>query len=153
MSTTQSLAVAGLLDESDHLATAALALAFVRHPPTESLLVGLALGGVAIDADHLPVEFGSSILTDGTGRPYTHSLMTVAAAAIAAGLTSGRVFRFAAGVSLGLASHLLRDMGTGGVPLAWPFSKENVEIPYLAYAALLSLAAVVAWARLRVRSR
>ena len=37
----------------------------------------------------------------------------------------------------GVATHLLRDLATGGVPLWWPVSPRRVAAPYALYAALL----------------
>jgi inner membrane protein len=51
------------------------------------------------------------------------------------------------GLAIGLAGHLLRDVGTGpGVALLWPASDSSLHVPFGIYLALLAaLAAVAAW--------
>src|SRR5581483_11130565 len=79
-----------LLDEPAHLATALLLLAAFGLGPLRRYAVAVALGTVLIDLDHLPAYLGSDVLTQGTPRPYTHSLTTVLAVlALAAILRSG----------------------------------------------------------------
>ncbi len=39
---------------------------------------------VLVDVDHLPLQFGSSVITAGTARPYTHALWLVAVLIVAA---------------------------------------------------------------------
>ena len=74
--------VVGFCAHPCHLATAMIVLGALtrwRGHPTDSRFVWAMLGAsVLIDLDHLPLEFGSSILTAGTPRPYTHALWVVA---------------------------------------------------------------------------
>jgi inner membrane protein len=137
-------AVAALLDESAHAATALLLL-HAFHPRTSrqaALAVGLA--AILIDADHIPLDFfGWQFLTLGTARPITHCLLSVAAClALARGLP-GRHRHIAIAVAFGLAAHLSRDMATGGVPLLWPLTSAASRYPYPAYVAILTVAASV----------
>jgi membrane-bound metal-dependent hydrolase YbcI (DUF457 family) len=120
-------------------------------PLRRAAVLGAVAGGCLIDADHLPYTlFRSEALTEGTVRPYSHSALTVAVLAVA--LAAARRRRAAivlASALIALASHLGRDAATGGVPLAWPASEDNVTLPYEAYAAAL----VVAGAAVAVRAR
>lgn len=144
------LALSGLLDEAAHLATAIVAVAALRGAPRSRFVLAALVSSVLIDTDHVPASvFGWDLLTDGTPRPYSHSLLSVLLAlALAAGLT-GRRRALAAGIGFGIAAHLLRDLSTGpGVALLWPASWSAVTVPYLGY-----VAAVTALALAGVRRR
>jgi membrane-bound metal-dependent hydrolase YbcI (DUF457 family) len=136
-----------LCDEAAHAATAALILSNWRtvratEPPRDFVAATLA-AAVLIDLDHVPHElFGSAVLTEGTNRPYGHTALTVAlAAAAAVSQRNGRGRRLASAVGLGVALHLVRDVGTGGAPLLWPLGRRTVSYPYPVYLALLLAAA------------
>ncbi|MER3436598.1 MAG: hypothetical protein C4346_02680, partial [Chloroflexota bacterium] len=109
-----------VVDETAHLATALLVLLGVAPRMSLLRLSGTVIGGTAIDVDHLPAMAGSLVLTEGTNRPYTHSFLTVVLLIILGVALPAWIREFAWGASLGVASHLLRDMATGGVPLLWP---------------------------------
>jgi len=144
--------VLGPLDESAHVATAALLLGggVVLAPPR--FLVGVVLGAVAIDVDHLLLLVGSDAITAGTPRPYSHSLpLVLGALALAAPPTRARLVFL--GIAAGLVAHLLRDMVTGGLPLLWPLSGISVVVPYEAYAAALGAGALGALLAAATRSR
>lgn len=133
----------GALDEPAHLATAGLVL--LNLPPQgRAFVVAALVASVAIDLDHLPLELGSSVLTEGTPRPYTHSLVGVAAiAALTLALT--RRGPVAAGVLTGLLAHLMRDVATGsGVSLAWPLTAAAAGAPYALYLAALAVLTALA---------
>ncbi len=70
-----------LVDEPCHLATALVILGAITRvrgtPPKPAFGWTMLACSVLIDLDHLPAEFGSSILTAGTARPYTHALWVV----------------------------------------------------------------------------
>lgn len=141
-----SYAVLGLLDEPAHLATGALAVATIALAvgglPRPAWIAALA-STVLIDVDHLPDVLGTQILTAGAPRPYTHSLTTVAVLAVAAIAVRGRsVSPGLAGAALGVAAHLLRDLGTAPVALWWPVSSDGVSVPYIVYAAVLAATVV-----------
>lgn len=155
-----SFAVLGLLDEPAHLATSLVLLAAITamagwrgaRPPA-AFAAGLVLAGNLMDVDHVPEVLGSDALTAGTPRPYSHSLLTVVILT-AVSLTARRSGRrrgsaVAAGAAVGVAGHLLRDLGTAPVALLWPVSDRGLTIPHSAYLAVLALATVVAcwWPR------
>jgi hypothetical protein len=86
--------------------------------------VAVVAGSMFIDADHLPSELGHEWLRHGgSGRPYPHALVTLAAVAV--------VSRAAA---VGLAVHLWRDLTDAetGVRLLWPLSNRELKVaPWL----------------------
>jgi membrane-bound metal-dependent hydrolase YbcI (DUF457 family) len=113
------------------------------------------VGSVAIDLDHIPLLLGSDAFDGPLVRPYTHALWTLAllaAAALALRRLRPRATAaaLAAGATLGLASHLARDLATGpGLNVLWPASEAVVRAPWALYAALVAAAALVVVARAR----
>lgn len=141
-------ALLGALDEPAHLATTGLVLLCIGVGRREFVAAAL-VASVAIDLDHLPMRFGSDVLTAGTTRPYTHSLVGALAITVVVLIVTRRTI-LAAGVVTGLLAHFLRDAATGGgLALWWPFSDRAVQAPYPAYAALLT--GFAAWAALARR--
>jgi inner membrane protein len=143
----------GLLDEPAHLATAALVL-LALGVRDRTLAVTALVASVAIDLDHLPQELGIDLLTRSTARPVSHSLVGLAVLTATAAAVGGRR-AVAAGVALGIAAHLFRDLATGGgVPLLWPLTSRELEMPYALYAVLLgALAAAIANKRIPALKR
>lgn len=119
-----------LSDGAAHIATALAvsipAMPFVEH---KARLAALAtLSAVTIDLDHLVAARSVRLIPCMTmpERPASHSLLTVSVVSYAAerlwpGTQSGLA------LTLGLGSHLLRDLATGGAPLFVP--RRIVEIP------------------------
>jgi inner membrane protein len=138
----------GLTDWAAHAATAILALALLPRV-TRRFAIGALIGAVLIDLDHLPQYLGTDILTKGTPRPYTHSLLMLSLVALAAWRTRGDLSVFLAGAAFGLVTHLIRDMAepgqNGGVALFWPISDWGVTLPYVAYAAAVIIMFLLAW--------
>jgi len=129
-----------LTDEPAHAVTAVLVVAavytLVRRPWDRRILVSALLGGTLIDVDHLPAAFGCDIVTAGTDRPYSHSLLTLGALVVVVICTAGTRRERCGVACLALASHFARDfVDGGGVPLFWPVSKHGVTMPYVLYAA------------------
>ena len=147
-----------LVDEPCHLATALVVLGAITRwrgrPPSQRFGWTMLSCSVLIDLDHLPLEFGSSILTAGTPRPYTHALWVVVvlvAAATAARYWSRRASApvaravpvMLAGAAWGVSAHFLRDIATAPMSLWWPISNTAVQVPYWWYmAALLVIVAM-----------
>ncbi len=141
------LPVLGVLDEPAHLLTAWLVLAtFSARTTALRLLPWVLAGAVLLDLDHVPVFLGLDVSATPSGRPVTHSLVTVAALLVAAAAV--RRWRLPlTGLAVGTATQLLRDLCTGpGVPLFWPLGAD-VRLDYLAY--VLVLTALVAAGTLR----
>jgi membrane-bound metal-dependent hydrolase YbcI (DUF457 family) len=142
----------GAVDEPAHLATGLLfllaLLTLVRtRRPALSFVAAAAVASVALDLDHVPGLLGWHGLTQGTPRPYTHSLVTPVVLIAVGELAGGRAKPIAFGAAFGVCAHLFRDLCTGpGVALAWPLSDAAVRFPYMVFAAglLLTAAAVVA---------
>jgi membrane-bound metal-dependent hydrolase YbcI (DUF457 family) len=134
---------AGPLDETAHFLTGALVLAAVGAYMDRSFAVGLLAASVLIDLDHVPGRLGIDWITNGTQRPYTHSLLTVAVGSVAALLWRSRR-SLLLGVILALAFHFLRDMSesrASGVPLLWPWSYHSYTSPHWIY--VVSMGAVL----------
>ena len=107
---------------------------------------------VLIDMDHVPGRLGVDVLTAGTPRPYTHSLLTIAVVLVGA-LLWRRRRDVLLGVALGLGIHFLRDLAEpgSGVALLWPFSDRSFNVPHASYVvAMLAVVAVDAY-RCRVQ--
>jgi inner membrane protein len=147
----------GLVDEPCHLATALVVLGAITRvrgmPPHPKFGWSMLACSVLIDLDHLPLEFGSSILTAGTPRPYTHALWVVLvliAGTVAARRWSRRTSapRAAAtalilgGAAWGVSAHFLRDIATAPMSLWWPVTTAAVEVPYWCY--VLALLVIIA---------
>ena len=147
----------GLLDEVAHLATALVILGALvrirRAVPDRRFGWAMLIWSVLIDVDHLPLEFGSSVLTNGTPRPYTHALWTVIAVTVAwagAQFLAARSRRtrpataelILAGTAWGLAVHFFRDLPTGPISFWWPVSDMPVQVPYWCY--VVALAVIIA---------
>jgi hypothetical protein len=141
-----------LMDEPCHLATAMIVLGALTRwrgrPPSRWFVWAMLSASVLIDLDHLPEQFGSSILTAGTPRPYTHALwvaVVLAAATVATGrrhratggTRAGIVTAIAAGATWGVSAHFLRDVATAPIALWWPVSSAGVQVPNWWYLAVL----------------
>lgn len=144
-----------LVDEPCHLATAVIVLGALTRwrgrPPGRCFAWAMLSASVLIDADHLPLEFGSAAWTAGTPRPYTHALWVVAALALAAaaarrrppGARARTVAAVAGGAAWGVAAHFLRDVATAPIALWWPVSSVGVSVPHAWYLAALAVLAVL----------
>lgn len=147
-----SFTVRATLDEPCHQATGLICLGavtrFLGRPPLPPFGWALLIGSNAIDLDHLPLEFGSPVLTAGTPRPYTHALWIVAVLALAA-LAARRLSRCAgtpafattacalSGAACGVSDHFLRDVATAQMSMWWPITNAAVEISYWWYLAAI----------------
>ncbi len=132
-----SIIVVGVLDEVAHVATALIWAQLLATHLMRPFVFGAMAGGTLIDLDHLPMFIGWTALIPVTYRPYTHSLITVAVILLVA-LRLSEVRREAfLGATFGLATHLVRDMATGGIPLFWPLTIQMAYLPYPLYAAAI----------------
>ncbi len=101
------------------LAVALPASSFVREPERFLLVAGVS--STAIDLDHVVAARSVKLASCMTmpRRPASHSVLAVGGLAyLAERLEPGRQTELA--VTLGLGSHLLRDLVTGGAPLFMP---------------------------------
>ena len=140
--------VLGLLDKPAHVLTAWLVLAALTARTTAlRVLPWVLAGAVLLDLDHVPLFLGLAVTATASGRPVTHSLATVAVL-LALGLAVRRRRSALAGLAVGAATQLLRDLSTGpGVPLLWPALSADVRLPYVCY--LLVLVALTGAATVR----
>lgn len=121
-----------LFDGLSH-SSAALAVTLPAAPlvpdPGWFIAAGLA-GSLVLDLDHVVAAQSVRLERCMTmpGRPPTHSFLFVLLASVAlAGLRPWRGLGL--GLFLGLGSHLLRDLGTGGVPALHPRRVYAVAYP------------------------
>ena len=136
------------LDETAHALTTLLVLWAIGGPLYEQMLAPALVASVAIDADHIPGELGSQVLTAGTPRPYTHCLLTIILVVVAARLWPRRR-ELLTGVAVGLAIHLWRDMaepGTG-VALLWPASGASWSLSHVSYLVVMGVVVLLGWRR------
>jgi hypothetical protein len=132
-----------------------------RALPDQRFGLAMLACSVLIDLDHLPLEFGSDILTNGTPRPYTHALWTVVVLTFAWAtyrffmIRSGRprtatVELVLAGAASGVAAHFVRDIATAPMSFWWPLTDMAVQVPYWLY--VLALAGSIAIGPIRRHS-
>jgi hypothetical protein len=155
--------VRAVLDEPCHLATGLICLGaiarFRGHLPDPRFGWAMLICSNLIDLDHLPLEFGSSALTAGTPRPYTHALWVVVALALAAfaartwskraGTSASATTAYVLlGAACGVSAHFLRDIATAQMSLWWPVTKVPVEVPYAWYVAAIVVIALIPVTRL-----
>ena len=123
--------VFGLFDWIGHLATGVVLIAALR--PSSATAIGILLGSVLIDLDHIPGQLGTDILTAAAPRPYTHSLLTLIVVLALARLRRSELLL---GAAIGLAGHLVRDLGGGDAVLFWPVSWSEQSVPFAVYVSL-----------------
>jgi hypothetical protein len=139
-----------VFDEPAHIATGLLLVGILpialRARYGLDGLLGVLLGSVLVDIDHLPQEFGHEFLTRGTDRPYPHSLLTLCIVLIITALLRGVWRRIGYGFAFGLSAHFVRDLATNRVPLGWPVTNHGFHLHYGVYAAIMLLTlALVLW--------
>lgn len=121
----EGLLIHGIMDEAGHLMTAlmlALGLRSMRLPvPVWSVLAG----GVVLDVGHIFSMMDVIEPVTGSTRSGTHSVFVVTILALV-GFIDQRHANVWLGITIGALSHLWRDMGTGLVPLAWPFVTDQL---------------------------
>ena len=113
------------------------------------------MASVAIDVDHVPGALGDDVLTRGTPRPYTHSVLSVLVVLLAAALWRSRR-DVLLGVAIGLTIHFWRDMAESdtGVSLAWPVSDISGSVlSHTGYLLAMAVFVIVAAVRSRPPAR
>lgn len=149
-----SILLSGMLDETAHVLTTLIVLWALGGPLWDRMLYPALVASVAIDLDHIPQELCYFFLTEGTPRPYTHSLLTIAAV-LAGALLWRRRRDLLLGIAVGVTLHLWRDMAEprSGVALLWPLSDGSFSISQYVYLALMAAALVCGIRRSERRSR
>ena len=164
---TMNFGMRSLLDEPAHLATTLVifgALIRIRKTPPDQRFGWTMLAcSVLIDLDHLPRQFGSEVLTNGTSRPYTHALWTVLALTLAWVTARFLMIRFnrlgpatleliLSGAAWGVAAHFVRDIATAPMSFWWPATNLAVEVPYWSFVVGLAIAVIIGPVRWHPRS-
>ena len=123
--TDRTLAIHGLYDETGHLLTALMIAIGLRGLNLPIPIWSVLVGGVVLDFGHILNLLDYTEPISGSTRNGTHSVFALILLA-SIGFIDRRHANVWLGITLGALSHLWRDMGTGAVPLVWPFM-ENVE--------------------------
>jgi len=140
-----------LIDEPCHQATGLICLGaitrFRGRPPSPGFGWAMIICSNAIDLDHLPRQFGYSMLTAGTPRPYTHALWLVVLLVLAALVVCHRsrltgAAAIVLGAAFGVSDHFLRDIATAQISLWWPVTSAPVQVPYGWYAGAIVVIAI-----------
>lgn len=133
-----------LFDGLCHVGTA-LAVGLPALPHVDNrreFIQAVVAGAILIDLDHIPAARSTRLdrCMSMPQRPASHSVFAVLA--LAAAVETLRPGRQAGlGMLLGLSSHLLRDLATGGAPLIRP--RSVITIPPGAQVVLLGVLALV----------
>ena len=121
-----------IVDEPCAAATSLVVLGaltrFRDTPPDPKFGWSMLALSVLVDVDHLPPEFGSSVLIAGTPRPYFHALWVVVVLIIATVIArywsqraktaaSSTTVNILAGAPWGISAHFLRDVATAPMSL------------------------------------
>jgi hypothetical protein len=151
-----------IVDEPCAVATALVVLGaltrFRDTPPDPKFGWSMLALSVLADVDHLPLEFGSSVLTAGTPRPYFHALWVVVVLIVATVVArywsqraktaaSSTTVNILAGAAWGISAHFLRDVATAPMSLWWPVTKAVVEVPHWWYVLALLVIITIPSAR------
>lgn len=128
-------------DTSAHLLTALVIAVALRSARIRVPIWAILIGGVLPDVGQFTTILGITHAIDGSSRNGTHSLLAVLVVASIA-LADRPHARVWIGIAAGMITHLLRDLGTGTVPLGWPFSLHVWSIAFSAYIAILVGAAL-----------
>src|SRR5436309_12739043 len=109
-----SIWLLGALDELAHMATGVVTLGTLGPVVDGRLARALMRASVLLAVDHVPQYAGADWLTDGTARPYPHSLLTLIAASGAFLLLRRKAPQAGAtmtaqGLVIGLGAHFVRD--------------------------------------------
>ena len=143
----------GPLDECAHVLTTLLVFWALGRRAYRFQLPAL-VASVVIDVDHIPAMLGQRFLTEGTPRPYTHSLLTICLLMIAA-VAWRRRRDLLLGVAAGITVHFVRDLAEpgSGVALLWPVSDHSFSMAHGLYLALMAAVVLIAGVRSAIRTR
>ena len=134
----------GPVDWTAHIGTALLILNLLPLGWRRAILPTALLGSFLIDLDHIPQFFGDYFFTQGTPRPYTHSLTTPIVLTVV-GLALYLVRRRRAGIlvigfAVGTILHFFRDLAEvpgSGMALFWPLTKHAYTYVHWLYLVLV----------------
>jgi hypothetical protein len=135
----------GPVDWTAHIGTALLILNLFPLSWRRAILPTALLGSFLIDLDHIPQFFGAYFLTEGTPRPYTHSLttpvvLTLVGLALIYGFGRRRAGILVIGFAVGTLLHFFRDLAElpgSGMALFWPLTKRAYQYAHWLYLVLI----------------
>jgi inner membrane protein len=141
------------LDETAHFFTTLLVLWALGRRACDRFLWPALIVSVVIDTDHIPGRLGADWLTEGTPRPYTHSLLAVGILLLLALLARRRRDPLL-GLAIGLTIHLWRDTAEpqSGVALLWPWSHRAFVSSHGSYLAAIGVVVAIDLIRCRAAS-
>jgi inner membrane protein len=151
--TSPNLLTLAILDHLAHVLTALIVMIAISRYFDHWYGVGILIGTVVIDVDHIPLLLETTDFTSVEGRPATHSAVTLLVLLAIVIVTRKRrlslLSSVIAGIVIGVAAHFFRDMATGGIPLFWPISDSSIEVRYAGYIAALVIVAAIPLLRSR----
>jgi hypothetical protein len=121
----EGLLIHGIVDEAGHLMTALMLAVGLRSMRLPVPIWSVLTGGVVLDIGHLFSMMDVLEPVTGSTRSGTQSVFVVGILALV-GFIDQRHANVWLGITIGALSHLWRDMGTGLVPLAWPFVTDQL---------------------------
>jgi membrane-bound metal-dependent hydrolase YbcI (DUF457 family) len=117
---TETVTTHGPLDAAGHLATGLMIGVGIRALRLPIPIWTVLLGSILPDIGHLLSRYDVLAVVTGSSRTGTHSAVALILIAMI-GFIDRRHANLWLGVAIGGLTHLWRDMGTGTVPLLWPF--------------------------------
>lgn len=117
---TEAVTIHGPLDASGHLLTGLMIGVGIRALRLPIPIWSVLIGSIAPDIGHLLFHYGVLDTVTGSSRTGTHSAIVLIVVA-SVGFIDQKRANLWLGVAIGGLTHLWRDMGTGTVPLLWPF--------------------------------
>lgn len=117
---TDTVTTHGPLDAAAHLLTGLMIGIGIRALRLPIPIWAVLIGSIAPDIGHLLNRYEILSVVTGSSRTGTHSALALILIAMV-GFVDQRRANLWLGVAIGGLTHLWRDMGTGTVPLLWPF--------------------------------
>ena len=117
---TDGVTIHGPLDASGHILTGLMIGVGIRALRLPIPIWAVLLGSIAPDIGHVLYHYGVLQPVSGS-RTGTHSAIALIVVA-SVGFLDQRRANVWLGIAIGGLTHLWRDMGTGTVPLLWPFN-------------------------------
>ena len=117
---TETIATHGALDAAGHLLTGLMIGMGIRGLRLPIPPWTVVLGSLAPDIGHALSHYEILSVVTGSSRTGTHSAFALILIA-SVGFIDRRRANLWLGLAIGGITHLWRDMGTGTVPLLWPF--------------------------------
>lgn len=117
---TESVLTHGPLDATGHIVTGLMIGVGIRALRLPIPIWSVLIGSIVLDVGHLLSSRDILETVTGSSRTGTHSALALIVIA-SVGFLDQRRANVWLGIAIGGLTHLWRDMGTGTVPLLWPF--------------------------------